>query len=179
MEKPRHLAHSQKDRKWVNPDGSRVDPLIDGVVMREARTQTDARGTVCEILNPDWGLHPDPLVYVYQFTIRPRMVKGWHIHHLHDDRIFISSGEVLVVLYDDRPESPTYQMVNEIYRSEHHRSIMVIPRFVFHAHQNVGDKDALMVSMPSRPYSHDDPDVWRLPVNNDYIPYTFEDKLGW
>jgi dTDP-4-dehydrorhamnose 3,5-epimerase len=179
MDTPRHLEFSKKDRQWVNPDGSRSDPLIDGVVIREARTQTDARGTLCEIYHPDWNVHPDPLTYVYQFSIRPGMVKGWHIHHLHDDRIFISQGEVLVVLYDDRPDSPTYQMVNEIYRSEHHRSVMVIPRFVFHAHRNVGDRDALMISMPTRQYDHEDPDVYRLPIENDYIPYEFDDKLGW
>lgn len=174
-----HLAFTRKDPQWVNSDGSRVEPLIEGVIIREARTQTDARGTLCEIYRPDWGVHEDPLTYVYQFSIRPGMVKGWHIHHLHDDRIFISQGEVLVVLYDDRPESPTYKMVNEIYRSEHHRSVMVIPRFVFHAHENVGQKDALMISCPTRLYYHEDPDVHRLPVENDYIPYSFEDKKGW
>lgn len=168
-----------KDRQWVTEDGEPVINLIEGVEIRYANTQADARGSVCEILNPSWGVHPDPIVYVYQFTIRPGMVKGWHVHHLHDDRIFISSGTVKVVLYDDRKDSPTYGVVNEIYRTEHRRSIMVIPRFVFHAHENVGDKDALMVSMPSRPYRHDDPDVYRLPVNNDYIPYEFEKPLGW
>lgn len=168
-----------KDQAWVTEDGEPVINLIHGVEIRYAKTQADARGTVCEILNPEWGVHPGPIVYVYQFTIRPGMVKGWHVHHLHDDRIFVSSGTVKVVLYDDRPDSPTYGVVNEIYRHEHRRSIMVIPRFVWHAHENVGDKEALMVSMPSRPYQHDDPDVFRLPINNEYIPYKFDKPLGW
>lgn len=33
--------------------------------------------------------------------------------------------------------------------------------------------------MPSRAYNHEDPDVFRLPVNNDYIPYRFEERIGW
>ena len=33
--------------------------------------------------------------------------------------------------------------------------------------------------MPTRPYQHDDPDVYRLPLENDRIPYRFEQKLGW
>lgn len=173
------VLQPKKDESTVTSAGESKSPLIEGVIIRQATTQTDARGTVCEILNPDWGVHPAPLTYVYQFTIRPGMVKGWHVHHLHDDRIFISQGTLRVVLYDDRPDSPTYQMINEIYRTELHRSLMVIPAFVFHAHQNVGTTDALLVSMPSRPYNHEDPDVYRLPVNNDYIPYQFEDRLGW
>jgi dTDP-4-dehydrorhamnose 3,5-epimerase len=70
-------------------------------------------------------------------------------------------------------------MVNEIYRAEEHRSVMLIPAFVFHAHQNIGHQDLLFISMPTRPYSHADPDVYRLPVNNDVIPYRFEQSLGW
>ncbi|PYJ72186.1 MAG: hypothetical protein DME75_05715 [Verrucomicrobia bacterium] len=104
--------------------------------------------------------HPAPIVYVYQFTIRPGKVKGWHIHHLHDDRIFISQGTVKVVLYDNRP-------------------LMVIPAYVFHAHHNVGQTEALFISMPTRIYNHESPDVYRLPLDNNTIPYRFEQRMGW
>jgi dTDP-4-dehydrorhamnose 3,5-epimerase len=119
------------------------------------------------------------VVYVCQFTIRPGKIKGWHVHHLHDDRIFISQGQVKVVLYDSRPHSPTYRMVNEIYRTDLDRTLMVIPAYVFHAHENIGTTDALFVSMPTRAYQHDDPDVYRLPIDTDQIPYRFENRPGW
>lgn len=173
------IAQPKKDVQTVTPAGDPVQPLIHGVVVRPAVTQTDDRGTLCEIFNPSWGVHPAPLTYVYQFTIRPGRIKGWHAHHLHDDRIFISQGTLRVVLYDDRPDSPTYRMVNEIYRTEHHRTVMVIPAYVYHAHQNIGATDALLISMPTRLYDHADPDVYRLPVENDYIPYRFENRLGY
>lgn len=173
------IAQPKKDVQTVTPAGDPVQPLIHGVVIRPAVTQTDDRGTLCEIFNPSWGVHPAPLTYVYQFTIRPGRIKGWHAHHLHDDRIFISQGTLRVVLYDDRPDSPTYRMVNEIYRTEHHRTVMVIPAYVYHAHQNIGATDALLISMPTRLYDHADPDVYRLPVENDYIPYRFENRLGY
>jgi len=168
-----------KDTQTVDSAGGIVAPLIDGVVIRPAITQADDRGTVCEILSPQWNAHPAPLVYVYQFTIRPGKVKGWHVHQLHDDRIFLSQGTVKVVLYDSRPKSPTFGMVNEVYRREHHRSLMIIPALVYHAHQNIGSTEALFVSMPTRPYNHADPDVYRLPLDNDVIPYRFEQRLGW
>lgn len=169
----------QKDVQTVTPEGAPLQPLIDGVQIRPAVTQTDERGTLCEIFNPQWAFHPDPITYVYQFTIRPGMIKGWHVHHLHDDRIFINQGAVKVVLYDDRPASPTYRMLNEIFRDDYHRGIMVIPARVFHAHQNIGSRDALMISMPNRLYNHADPDVYRLPLDTDQIPYRFETRAGW
>ena len=169
----------KKDPAWINADGTRLTPLIDGVVIRNATTQIDDRGTLCEILHPAWGVHPAPFTYVYQFTIRPGKIKGWHSHHFHDDRIFLSQGTIKVVLYDERPQSPTYRMVNEIYRSDSQRSVMVIPAFVWHAHENIGTTDALFISMPTRAYNHADPDVFRLPLDNDVIPYKFEQKIGW
>jgi dTDP-4-dehydrorhamnose 3,5-epimerase len=169
----------RQDVQTVTPDGEQVGQLIDGVVLRHQVSQVDERGTLCEIIDPRWGLDDSPIVYVYQFTIRPGKAKGWHVHRLHDDRIFISQGELKVVLYDDRRDSPTHGMINELYRSELRRSLMVIPRGVFHAHVNVGSADALLVSMPTRGYDHASPDVFRLPLDTDAIPYRFETLPGW
>src|SRR5258708_1348206 len=130
-----------KDRQTVTSSGQSVQGLIEGVVIQHRKTLVDDRGTLCEILGPHNAVNEMPLVYVYQFTIRPGKIKGWHVHYLHDDRIFVSQGEVKVVLYDNRAESPTYRMINEIYRTAFDRTVMVIPRNVFHAHQNVGTTD--------------------------------------
>jgi len=67
----------------------------------------------------------------------------------------------------------------EVARSDIHRDLMVIPAFVYHAHQNIGLTDALFISMPSRPYDHQSPDVYRFPLDTDQIPYRFEDRKGW
>ena len=171
-------SNPKKDVQTVTVDGQPVQKLIDGVRIQASRTHVDDRGTLCEIFTPQRAPHPAPVVYVYQFTIRPGKIKGWHAHHLHDDRIFISQGQVKVVLYDSRTDSPTFGMVNEIYRSDLSRDLMVIPAFVYHAHQNVGTTDALFVSLPSRPYDHESPDVYRFPIDTDQIPYQFIDRKG-
>lgn len=178
-ESPGRSIGAKQDVQTVTPDGTSTAPLIQGVALRPAVTQTDERGTLCEILNLSWDVHPAPIVSVYQFTIHPGKVKGWARHHLHDDRLFISQGTVKVVLYDSRPDSQTTEMLNVIYLSEHHRNLMVIPAYVYHALQNVGTTDALIISMPTRAYDYADPDVYRLPVNSDAIPYRFEPSLGW
>ena len=173
------IKNAIQDRQTVHSDGASVTPLIAGVVIQPSTTHEDDRGTLCEIMSPYRPPHPAPLVYVYQFTIRPGKIKGWHSHHLHDDRIFISQGHVRVVLYDNRSDSPTFGSVNEIYRTEHDRTVMVIPAHVFHAHENIGSTDALFISMPTRTYNHSDPDVFRLPIDTDQIPYSFKNRRGW
>ena len=169
----------KKDVQTVTVDGQPTQRLIDGVTIQPAVTHLDDRGTLCEIFSPLRAPSPDPLVYLYQFTIRPGRIKGWHVHHLHDDRIFMSQGQVKVVLYDSRTSSPTFGLINEIYRSDLRRDLMIIPAFVYHAHQNIGSTDALFISMPTRPYNHESPDVYRFPIDSDQIPYRFEDRKGW
>lgn len=170
---------AQKDVSTVTPDGIRKMDLIEGVQIRSAVTQVDDRGTLTEVYNPAWGFLDAPLVYIYQFTIRPGRVKGWVHHKLQEDRIFLSLGTVKIVLFDNRPESPTYRLVNEIYVSEYHRALINFPPNVYHAIQNVGDREALLINMPTRPYNHEDPDKFRLPMHNDLIPYRFDKGLGY
>lgn len=168
-----------KDEQTVTPEGKSVKAMIAGVVIRYAPPQEDERGELTEVYNPAWGIHPEPLVYVYQTTLRPGKVKGWVLHKKQDDRLFISIGTVRWALFDDRPESPTYKQLNTLTVSERNRALLVIPRGVFHAVQNVGIGDAVFINMPTRPYNHADPDKYRLPLKNDLIPFDFEDEKGW
>lgn len=141
--------------------------------MRPAVTHPDERGTLCEVFNPAWDLSDEPLVYVYQVTIRPGQVKGFVLHRTYSDRLFFSIGTSKVVLYDDREGSSTRGTLNELHFSDHNRTLLVIPPGVWHAVQNVGTTDALFVNCPTKPYDHEDPDKWALPRDSDLIPYRF------
>jgi dTDP-4-dehydrorhamnose 3,5-epimerase len=167
------LDAATKLEQTVTPEGERVDALIDGVRLRPSTTHPDERGTVCEIFNPAWGLSDEPLVYVYQITIRPQQVKGFVLHRTYSDRLFFSFGTVKVVLFDDREGSPTRGMLNELHFSDHNRTHLVIPPGVWHAMKNVGLTDAVFVNCPTKPYDHADPDKWTLPKDSDLIPYRF------
>lgn len=166
-------AQAEKDRQTVDAEWRSVAERIEGVVVKRLTTLPDHRGTVCEIYRPEWGIHPDPLVFVYQITIRPGRIKGWQMHKKQDDRLFISSGTVQVVLYDDREDSPTQGEVNELFFGEENRALFVIPAGVYHAIRNVDVKDAVLVNVPTRPYDYEDPDKYRLPLENDLIPHVW------
>jgi dTDP-4-dehydrorhamnose 3,5-epimerase len=173
------MLKAQPDPQTVTPEGEAVTPWIAGVKVRPALTHPDERGEVCEIFNPAWGFHDEPMVYAYQICIRPHKVKGWVVHREQDDRLFMSLGTVKIVLYDDRSDSPTYGMINEVCLGERNRALITIPKSVYHAIQNVGDVDAVLINLPTRPYNHAKPDKFRLPLDTDQIPYRFEDRQGW
>lgn len=169
----------KKDPATVNAAGDALSPLLRGMTFHRVTTHLDARGSVCEMFDPRWQWHPDPLVFVYMFTIRPGVIKGWGLHKLHEDRYFVISGEIEVVLYDVRPDSPTVGQVVTVVLSELDRRLMNIPAGVWHASRNIGSKDALVVNFPTIPYQHDDPDKFRLPLDTDEIPYKFDTSRGW
>jgi dTDP-4-dehydrorhamnose 3,5-epimerase len=175
---PPTIADPAKDPPTVTREGRRLASSIDGVELRPATVQVDDRGEVTEIFSPAWGVCPDPLVYVYQSIIRPHKAKGWVVHHEQHDRLFVSLGFLKIVLYDARPESTSHGLVQELHVSERNRALLVIPPGVFHAILNVGDVDAVFVNMPTRPYRHDNPDKYRLPLDTDQIPYDFVERLG-
>lgn len=173
------MTEPKRDTQTVTPEGHEVRAVPDGVVIRDIVTLTDDRGTLFELFHPSWGWTEAPLVSAYSCTIRPGVVKGWAIHREHEDRYAMIEGELLVVLYDERPDSPTYGLVSEIVLSEQRRQVMNIPIGVWHADRNIGLKDARIINFPTTPYDHENPDKYRLPLNNDRIPYRFEDAHGW
>jgi len=153
--------------------------MIDGVRQRTAPTQVDERGTICEMFNPAWRFDDAPLVYVYQTSLLPGFVKGWVLHYEQDDRLFLSIGRLRVVLFDGRSNSPTYQALNRFEAGEMNRMLLRIPAGVYHAVENIGTTEAYFYNMPTQPYRHDDPDKFRLPLDNDFIPYKFKAARGW
>ncbi len=169
----------KQDPQTVTATGERVAPLIDGVRIRAGITQVDERGSICELFSTAWGFDTGRLDYVYEMTVAPGRVKGWVVHYEQEDRLFLLHGRVKMVLYDDRPQSRTYKMINVICLSDQNRSLVAFPTHIYHAIQNIGEHEARLINMPTRPYNHAAPDKYRLPLNTDKIPYRFDrNSLG-
>jgi len=163
----------------VTAVGESLATLPAGVTFHDVPTHVDDRGSVVEMFDLRWGWHPDPLVFAYCFTIRPGKIKGWGLHKRHEDRYFILQGEMEVVLYDERDDSPTRGLVAKVYLTELRRRLMNIPAGIWHADHNIGSRDAVVVNFPTIPYDHTSPDKYRLPLDTDRIPYRFEPSRGW
>ena len=169
----------EPDEPTVTAAGAPLDALVDGVTLRDIVTQTDERGTLFELFDLRWGWHPAPLVYAYVATIRPGITKGWALHHRHEDRYALLFGEMEVVLFDAREDSPTHGRVSKLVLTEHRRRLLSIPAGVWHADRNIGRRDVVVVNFPTAPYDHGAPDKQRLPLDTPLIPYSFEDPAGW
>jgi dTDP-4-dehydrorhamnose 3,5-epimerase len=172
-------VREKPDPQTVTADGQPLATLPAGVTFRPAPTHVDDRGWVVEAFDPRWGWHADPLVFAYVFSIRPGRIKGWGMHREHEDRYFILSGHMRVVMFDERPESPTRGLVAQVVLSETNRRLMNIPAGIWHASENIGSSDVVVVNFPTMAYRHEAPDKYRLPLDSDRIPFKFEGHRGW
>jgi dTDP-4-dehydrorhamnose 3,5-epimerase len=168
-----------KDVQSVTPEGVGLRPLLHEVVVRPSPLQVDERGELAEIWSANVNVGTEPVVHVYMTTIRPGKIKGWVMHKLQADRLFVVMGVTRWVLYDARADSPTHGQINDLVIGERNRAALRIPSGVFHAVQNLGTGEAAFVNLPTRPYDYADPDKYRLPLDTDQIPFRDWDNPGW
>jgi dTDP-4-dehydrorhamnose 3,5-epimerase len=165
------------DKPWVplGPEFAelRIENQIDGVDLRRLEQKADGRGNLVVMLSDRFG--PSYRTgHAYLITAAACSVRAWVIHKLQFDRLAFARGQVRVVLYDLRPDSPTYGVLNVIDVGEANKVLLTIPPFVVHGVQNLGDTDTHFVNLPTRAYDPANPDKARLPKDHPGIPYRFE-----
>lgn len=173
------IAEVVRDPATVSADGTPLAQLPEGVTFYNVPTHIDDRGSVFEMFDTRWNWHPEPINFVYSYSLRPGKVKGWGLHKEHENRYFVLSGEMQIVMYDEREGSSTYQQLSKVVLSHFNRRIMNIPAGIWHANENIGTQDVVVVNFPTKAYDHEKPDKFRLPLDTDKIPYTFERQRGW
>ena len=167
--KSKLLIGAKKDVSSVSKDGQLLSGNISGVFVHKPPVHVDHRGELVEMFTmPDfWEAE---FAYAYQTSIRPGMLKGWFAHEKKLDRYHIASGELLVLLYDDRENSPTKGMVQKIVLAATTNRQVMIPPYVWHLSVNIGSVDAILVNLPSTHYDHQNPDRFHISIDSGDIP---------
>ena len=151
--------------------------MIKGVVIKNLKVLPDERGRLMEILRADDELFRQ-FGQVYMTSAYPGVVKGWHYHKKQFDNMAVVKGMMKIVLYDGRPDSPTYGKVKEIFAGDHHPVLVHIPPYVYHGFKCISLEEALVVNIPNEPYNYTEPDEFRLDPHTSEIPYQWGRKDG-
>ena len=159
-----------RDAQTVTKAGAPTAAAIDGVKTRSTVNHVDHRGSVFEIFEGEMDFWETPVVYAYQFSVRPHQMKGWGLHEHKIDRYTIISGEVLLFLYDARVDSPTHGVPQKIVLSDRGVRQVIIPRNVWHLSVNVGHEEARLINFPTEVYHHQAPDRLLLAWDSATIP---------
>jgi len=147
--------------------------MIDDVIITKKKQILDDRGKVMHMMRND-----DPLFRefgeIYFSTVYPNKVKAWHIHKKMTLNYVVVSGNIKLVLYDDRKKSKTFGKVQEIFLSNENYCIVTVPPFIWNGFKSTDDKSAIIANCSDIP--HDPEEIIRKPFNDAYFPYSWDLK---
>ena len=103
--------------------------------------------------------------------MRPGQLKGWARHEVKVDRYSLVVGELLMLLHDGRPDSPTHGVTQRSRPLPARASARSGSRSGSGTCSiNLGNDEAHFVNFPTEPYHHDAPDRILLPWDTDELP---------
>ena len=148
---------------------------IHDVTVTPLRRIADERGAVFHMLREDSPVF-ERFGEIYFSTVYPGVVKGWHIHKRMTLNYAVPSGMVKLVCFDDREDSATRGVVQELHIGELNYVLVTIPPLVWNGFKGEGTGPALIANCASIP--HDPDEIDRLdPFDND-IPYDWALRHG-
>lgn len=147
--------------------------MIEGVVIKPLKQILDERGKVMHMLRSTDDEFQS-FGEIYFSTVYPGAIKGWHIHKRMTLNYAVPHGHIKLVLFDDRPESPTRGELQEIFLGEDNYCLVVIPPMVWNGFKGIGTEMALVANCASIP--HDPDEIDRMDPFDPRIPYDWEIK---
>ncbi len=148
---------------------------IEGVILTPLRKIGDERGKIMHMLRSDSPIFKS-FGEIYFSVIYPGVVKGWHIHDKMTLNYAVVVGSIKLVLYDDRPASPTRGALMELFIGEDNYQLATIPPDVWNGFKGVGNTSSIVANCSSIP--HDPTEIRRLDPFDKSIPYTWDLKHG-
>lgn len=147
--------------------------MIDGVKIKPLSKISDERGMILHMLrcdDPDFEKFGE----IYFSTAYSGVVKGWHEHTRQIQNYAVIQGMIKLVLYDARPDSPTFKELMEIITGEDNYQLIRIPTGVINGFKAIGTKTAIVANCATIPHKPDE--IIRYDPFGDKVPYDWNIK---
>ena len=148
--------------------------IIDGVSLTPLTQIFDERGKVMHMLSIKSPIFKT-FGEIYFSSTYPGVVKAWHLHKEMTLNYAVLSGEIKFVLYDDRVDSPTKGLVQELFVSPENYLLVTVPPLIWNGFKSVGTTSSIIANCATLP--HNPSEVLRKPPNDPSIPYKWDIEL--
>jgi dTDP-4-dehydrorhamnose 3,5-epimerase len=134
-----------------------VSGIIEDVVVYPLKKYFDDRGWLAELFRHDDLAEEFYPAMSYISITKPGVQRGPHEHVDQADLFcFIGPSTFNVRMWDNRPDSPTYNYMMSFDAGEDNPLSVIIPKGVVHGYKNIGDVDGLVVNCPNRLFMGND-----------------------
>jgi dTDP-4-dehydrorhamnose 3,5-epimerase len=147
--------------------------MIEGVIIKKLDRIIDERGSVMHMLkvtDPEFKQFGE----IYFSTAYPNIIKGWHVHKLMTLNYAVVKGNIKLVLFDDREDSPTKGEIQQVFIGDKNYCLVSIPPGVFNGYKCIGVEEAIVANCSTHPHSTDE--IERLDPFTDRITYNWDIK---
>ena len=144
---------------------------ISGVITRELAEIPAPGGPVLHMLRSDSPLFKQ-FGEIYFSEIEPGAVKAWKRHREQSQAFAVPSGLIVVVIYDDRPGSPSFGVTERFIlgRPDNYR-LLYIPPLLWYGFSGQGTTPSLLANLADMPHRPEESD--RIPFDDPRIPYAW------
>lgn len=126
---------------------------IHDVLVRPLKKFVDDRGWLTELWrtdNVDAAIRP---VMTYVSQTEPGVVRGPHEHVAQTDYFcFLGPGNFRLYLWDNREDSPTFNVYQTFVVGQDAPTAVVVPHGVVHAYKNVSSVPGIVINCPNQLY---------------------------
>ncbi len=151
--------------------GKVIISKIEGVIITDLKIISDERGAVLHMLRSD-----DPVFHkfgeIYFSKVFPGVIKAWKLHKKMTLNLAVPMGKVKLVLYDNRADSKTRGIIEEIILSEENYKLVTVPPQIWFGFTAIGEETALLANCAT--IVHDPAEVERLDPSDNKIPYQWK-----
>lgn len=146
--------------------GSKV---IADLIITRLKQIGDERGAVFHFLNSDCPNYKD-FGEAYFSKINVGVVKGWKFHKIAEQNLCVPFGAVKIVVFDNRKDSPSKGVVQEILLDDHKNyQLLSMPACLWYSFKSVSDSYSLLANIIN--IKHSPEESITLPLGTTEIPY--------
>lgn len=148
---------------------------IDGVLVTPLRQIPDERGKIMHMLRAEHAAFKG-FGEVYFSCVHPGAIKAWHIHSRMTLNYAVPFGKIKFVLYDDRADSPTRGVLQELFLGPDNYCLVTVPPLVWNGFKGIGTETAIVANCTDIP--HDPTEIARKSPFDASIPYNWDIRHG-
>ena len=136
---------------------------IKDVTISKLKIIEDKRGKVMHMMRNDSKVFQS-FGEIYFSTIYKDVIKAWHLHKEATLNYACVSGEVKLVLYDDRTESDSRGIYEEIFLTPENYFLVTIPPNIWNGFKGLAKGESIIANCLNLP--HNEKEMVRLDIKN-------------
>ena len=146
--------------------------IIEGVVLTPLKQIKDERGAVFHVMKNDSETFYS-FGEAYFSKINENIIKGWKFHKEMKQNFCVPYGKLKLVLFDNRVNSPSKGVIDEIILCDDENYIRVtIPENIWYSFKCLSEEYCLLLNIAN--IKHKKNESLHMHLNNNIIPYIWK-----